>query len=110
LEALRRIGILGKMVQVNREPEFAVRKGGWEEIDGEKAKNGDKGRVPLSPYLFTIVMTVMISDFGTQMTDDERAVMVAKQPFDMSRYSMMLYADDTVILTSTAEAARLILH
>ena len=113
LEALSRIGIPDKMVRVigaiYREPKFAVRDDGKRSTE-RKQEAGIRQGCPLSPYLFVIVMTVIMKDIDNGLTEAERQIMEEEAPFDMGSFGRLLYADDTIILASTAASAQLMLH
>ena len=114
LDALRRIGIPGKMVRVIEEiyknPEFAITEMGKGSSE-RRQYSGIRQGCPLSPYLFVIVMTVIVRDMNNKLTQEERGILKQKeQPLGMEGYDKLLYADDTIILTSTKQAAEVILH
>ena len=113
LDALRRIGIPLKMVRVieatNRNPKCSVKEMG--KISSERTQNsGIIQKCTLSPYLFIIVMIVSMRDINTKLTQEERDILRNEQPLGMEGYDKLLYADDTIILTSTKQAAKVILH
>ena len=49
-------------------------------------------------------------DLNTKLTQEERAILGSEQPIGMEGYDKFLYADDTIILTSTKQAAEMFLH
>ena len=55
-------------------------------------------------------MTVIMRDINTKPTQKERAIFRNEQPMGMEGYNKLLYADDTIILTSIKQAAEIILH
>ena len=55
-------------------------------------------------------MTAIMRDLNTKLTQGERAILRSEQPKGMEGYDKLLYADDTIILTSTKQAAEIILH
>ena len=55
-------------------------------------------------------MTVIMRDISPKPTQEERVILRNEQPMGMEGYDKLLYADDTIILTSTKQAAEIILH
>ena len=49
--------------------------------------------------LFIIVMTVMMRDINSNLTQEERFILRNEQPIVMEGHDKLLYADDTIILT-----------
>ena len=55
-------------------------------------------------------MTVMMRDINSNLTQEERFILRNEQPMGMEGHDKLLYADDTIILTSNRQAAEIILH
>ena len=55
-------------------------------------------------------MIVIMRDISNKLTQAERGIHRNEQPLGMEGYGKLLYADDTIILTSTKQAAEVILH
>ena len=55
-------------------------------------------------------MTVMMRDTNSKLTQEERFILRKEQPMGMEGRYKLLYADDTIILTSTQQAAEIRLH
>ena len=113
LEALRRIGIPNKTVRViesmYRAPRFSVREKGKRSTE-RRQRTGIRQGCPLSPYLFIIVLKAIMADIEQGMTEGERQIITESQPTGAEGHDKLFYADDTLILASTAEAAELMLR
>ena len=100
LESLERMGFPVKYIAAIRSfysnPSFAV-KIGQSESSWKKQSRGIRQGCPLSPYLFIILMTVMFRDIHSELNMSRGRV----QGID---YTDLLYADDTALITSNANA------
>ena len=75
-----------------------------------RQNSGIRQGCPLSPYLSIIVLVVMMGDINTKLTQEEKGILRNEQPMGMEGYDKFLYADGIIILTSTKQAAEIILH
>ena len=62
------------------------------ESDYRKQRTGIRQGCPLSPYLFIIVMTVLISDIRQELFTFRQ-----REPIDGIGFADVLYADDTLL-------------
>ena len=92
-----------------RNPKFTVKEMGNRSSE-RRQNSGIRQGCPLSPCLFIIVMTVIMRDINSKPTQEERVILRNGQPIGMEGYDKLLYADGTIILTSTKQAAEIIFH
>ena len=113
LEAIRRIGIPDEMVRViesmYKAPRFSAKEKRKRSTE-RRQRTGIWQGCPLSPYLFIAVMTVMMTDIEKIMIEGEGSTMTASQLMGAQGHDKFFYADDTLILASSAEAAELMLR
>ena len=99
LLALRRFGIPGEFVAMVRsiytDREFVVADGG-ETSDHHRQLSGICQGCPLSPFLFVIVMTMLMDSARNKLSQKSQEAVGSHRLFDV------LYADDTLILGSSA--------
>ena len=109
LTAMTRIGIPTKIVAIIKaiydEPQFNI-KDGTKTIERRKQHAGIRQGCPLSPYLFIILLTIMMEDITDDMTQAEKTLDRGKLNHEITRNSF--YADDTIIMTSTSQAFQLL--
>ena len=55
-------------------------------------------------------MTVIMRGISSKPTQEERAILRNEQPMGVEGYDKLLYADDTIILSSTKQAAEMMLY
>lgn len=75
-----------------------------------RQNSGIRQGCPLSPYLVVIVMTVIMKGIDSQLTREERHILSNEQPIGMDGHDKLLYADDTLILASSRQAAEIMLR
>ena len=73
----------------------------------EKQAAGIRQGCPLSPYLFLIVMTVMFHDIHADKLMDEQ---ISEDRILGTLFDEVLYADDTIIHSTTPESVSKLLH
>ena len=99
--SMKRMGVskaLREMImELYREPEFRVRQQGYES-EWARQKYGIRQGCPLSPYLFTLVMTVLFEDAKRRRAENIVGERVAGVTFDE-----VLYADDTIVVAQDEE-------
>ena len=72
-------------------------------------KAGIRQGCPLSPYLFIMLMTVIMYGVEEGLTENERDI-VERSKLHKHVSGKLFYADDTIIMAKTAEAVEVILH
>ena len=83
LDALKRICIPEKVVRVTdaiyRSPKFSVKEMGNRSSE-RKQHSGIRQGCPLPPYLFIIVMIVIMRDLNSKLAQEERHILRNEQP------------------------------
>ena len=105
--AMQRIGVLKELIDATKalyaQPEFRV-----VDAHGQSAwqlqQEGIRQGCPLSPYLFVIATTVMFADIRQNAGVDR-----LPKPGNINTAGI-LYADDTILITSTSQAMTKYLH
>ena len=101
IEAIKRLGAPEKLIRVLRafykHPQFKVR-----DREGDSSyrpqKTGIRQGCPLSPYLFVMLMTVLMRD--VQVLTEEELRGGEGAPFELWN---LLYADDTLLMGRNGE-------
>ena len=55
-------------------------------------------------------MAVIMKDIDNQLTHEERLILSNEQPIGMDGCDKLIFADDTLILASSGQAADIMLH
>ena len=109
-KAIKRLGIPDKIInminEIYREPNYMI-------IDKDTTtepriqRAGIRQGCPLSPYLFVMLMTVIMYDVEKGLTEQESDI-VENSKLHKQVSGKLSYADDTIIMAQKAEA--IILH
>ena len=78
-------------------------------IEPRIQRAGIRQGCPLSPYLFVMLMTVIMYDVEKGLTEQESDI-VENSKLHKKVSGKLFYADDTIIMAQKAEAVEIILH
>ena len=81
-----------------------------ETFSERRQHSGIRQGCPLSPYLFIIVTAAIIKDINSKLTHEERHILSNEQPLGMEGQNKLLYANGTIILASSKQAAEITPH
>ena len=89
-------------------PRFTIRDG-HNTSNKKQQRTGIRQGCPLSPYLFILLLTVIMHGAYEDLTEEDREVVRKGTPYKVDLRELF-YADDTLIMTKTAAAAEIIFH
>ena len=111
-KAIQRLGIPDKLInminEIYREPNYTI-------VDKDTTTDpriqraGIRQGCPLSPYLFVMLMTVIMYDVERGLTEQELDT-VENSKLHKQVSGKLFYADDTIIMAQKAEAVEIVLH
>ena len=108
LQVLRRIKAPPKMLklveQMYEDPQFRIRAEGNFSAN-RRQHSGIRQGCPLSPYLFTILMSAMFRDIKTKLNTPKQ-----QEPIQGMRFAEILYADDTLVFGTHTHTINKLLH
>ena len=93
---------------IYKEPRFSI-KGGKNQTRERRQMAGIRQGCPLSRYLFILLLTTITHDVRKNLDLQEQIDLAAGQLHNLN-FSEFYYADDTLIMVSTAEAAETLLQ
>ena len=93
---------------IYKEPQFNA-KDGKLKSSTKYQQTGIRQGCPLSPYLFIILLSAIMKDIDNNLTEEETHL-IKQGKLCKASFNKLFYADDTLIMTTTTEAAELILH
>ena len=109
---LKRMGIPEEMTDlipsIYKEPQVNI-KDGKLKSSTKYQQTGIRQGCPLSPYLFIILLSAIMKDINNNLTE-EKTHILNQGKLCKATFNKLFYADDTLIMTTTTEAAELILH
>ena len=112
IQAIRRLGIKVKIIRmieaIYKEPRFSI-KDGKTQTNKRRQMAGIRQGCTLSPCLFILLLITITHGVRTNISLQEQIDPAAGQLHNIS-LSELYYADDTLIMSSTAKAAETILQ
>ena len=112
IQAIRRLGVkenIIKMIEaIYKEPKFTIKEGKTTTVP-RRQLTGIRQGCPLSPYLLILLLTVITHDVKHDLNLEEQIIVNAGKLHNVDLFELY-YADDTLIMASTAAAAETILH
>ena len=96
------------IASIYKVPQFNVEDGKLESST-KFQQTGIRQGCPLSPCLFIILLSAIMKDIVNNFTEEEANV-INQGKLCKATFNKLFYADDTLIMTTTTEAAELILH
>ena len=112
IQAIRRLGVKENIINmieaIYKEPKFTIKEGKTTTVP-RRQLTGIRQGCPLSPYLFILLLTVITHDVKHDLNLEEQIIVNAGKLHNVD-LTELYYADDTLIMASTAAAAETILH
>ena len=93
---------------IYKEPRFSIKEGKTITVPNQQL-TGIRQGCPLSPYLFILLLTTITHDVKRNMSLETQIIVNAGKLHNID-LSELFYADDTLIMASTAAAAEIILQ
>ena len=112
IRAIRRLGIPEKIINMIKAIYLAPNYGITEKdvtTTPRIQKTGIRQGCPLSPYLFITLMTVIMHDVESPLTEQELET-TNRDRLHKQVNGKLFYADDTITMAKTAESVEIILH
>ena len=111
-KAIERLGMPDKIInminEIYREPNY-TRVDKDTTTDPRIQRAGIRQGCPLSPYLFVMLMTVIMYDVEKGLTEQELGI-VENSKLHKQVSGKLSYEDDTIIMAQKAEAVEIMLH
>ena len=112
IRAIRRLGIPEKIINMIKAIYLAPNYGITEKdvtTTPRIQKTGIRQGCPLSPYLFIMLVTVIMHDVESSLTEQELET-TNRDRLHKQVNGKLFYADDTITMAKTAESVEIILH